>query len=74
MHSVPITTDVLSSNPTQAIQHHVIKFVSDLRPVGGLLQVLGFPPIKQDCHDITEIMLKVTLSTIKPKKNHVLSN
>ena len=31
MQSVPITTNVVRSNPTQAIQHYVIKFVSDLR-------------------------------------------
>jgi len=30
-----ITTNVVSSNPTQALQHYVIKFVSDLRQVGG---------------------------------------
>ena len=27
-----------------SIQHYVIKFVSDLRQVGGFLQVLWFPP------------------------------
>jgi hypothetical protein len=26
------------------IQHYVIKFVSDLRQVGGFLRVLGLPP------------------------------
>jgi hypothetical protein len=35
-----------------------IKFVSDLRQVGGFLQVLWFPP------PLTEILLKVTLNTI----------
>jgi hypothetical protein len=44
MQSVPITTNVVSSNPTQAMQHYVIKFVSDLRQVGGFLRVLRFPP------------------------------
>jgi len=44
MQSVPITTNVVSSNPTQAIQHYVINFVSDLRQVGGFLRVLWFPP------------------------------
>jgi hypothetical protein len=44
MQSVPITTNVVSSNPTQAMQHYVIKFVSDLRQVGGFLLVLRFPP------------------------------
>jgi hypothetical protein len=33
MQSVSITTNVVSSNPTQAIQHYLIKFVSDLRQV-----------------------------------------
>ena len=44
----------------------MIKFVSDLRQVGGFLRVLRFPPpIKlHDRHDITEILLKVALNTI----------
>jgi hypothetical protein len=51
MQLVPITTDTVSSNPTHGkvyfIQHYVIKFVSDLRQVGGFLQLLLFPsPIK----------------------------
>ena len=45
---MPITTKVVSSNPFHAevysIQHYVIKFVSDLRQVGGFLWVLQFPP------------------------------
>jgi len=53
MQSVPITTDVVSLNPVHGevysmIQHYVIKFVSDFT----------------DCHDITEILLKVVLNTI----------
>ena len=48
------------------MQHYVIKFVSDLRQVGGFSQG---PPVsstnKTDRHDITEILLKVALSTIK---------
>jgi hypothetical protein len=40
MQSVPIATQVVSSNPTHgeiySIQHYVIKFVSDLRQVCGL--------------------------------------
>ena len=44
MQSVPITTNVVSSNPALAIQHYVIKFVSDLRQVGCFLRVLRFPP------------------------------
>ena len=39
MSSVPITTNVVSSNPVRgevySIQHYVIKFGSDLRQVGG---------------------------------------
>jgi hypothetical protein len=51
MQSVPITTDVVSSNPVHgemySIQNYVIKFVSDLRQVGVFLRVLRFaPPIK----------------------------
>ena len=42
---VPITTKGVSSNPIHSevysIQHYVIKFVSDLRQVGGFLP---FPP------------------------------
>ena len=44
VQSVPITTKVASLNPVQAIQHYVIKFVSDLLQVGGFLRVLRFPP------------------------------
>ena len=47
MQSVPITTNVVTSNPTQAgwtRYNIVIKLVSDLWQVGGLLQVLRFPP------------------------------
>jgi hypothetical protein len=48
VQSVPITTKVVSSNPVHgevySIQHYVIKFVSDLRQLGGFLRVLQFPP------------------------------
>jgi hypothetical protein len=44
MQSVPITTNVASSNPAHAIQHYVIKFASDLRQVRGFLWALRFPP------------------------------
>ena len=60
---------VVSSNHAHgeiySIKHYVIKFVSDLRQVGV------FPPgtpvsstNKTDCHDITEILLKVALNSI----------
>ena len=57
------------SNPVHgevySIQYYVINFASDLRQVGGFLRVFPFPPsIKIDSHDITEILLKVTLNTI----------
>jgi hypothetical protein len=42
------TTKVVSSNPdygdVYSMQHYVIKFVSDLRQVGGILRALRFPP------------------------------
>jgi len=48
LQPVPITTKVVSSNSVHgevySIQHYVIKFVSDLRQVGGFLRVLRFPP------------------------------
>ena len=40
VQSVPIITEVVSSNPVPG-KVYVIKFVSDLRQVGGFLQ---FPP------------------------------
>ena len=68
MQSVFIITKVVSSNPAlgevYSIQHYVIKYVSDLRQVGGFLRFL--PPIKLDRHDITEILLKMALNTITP--------
>ena len=66
---VPITTKVVSSNPVYAIQHYVVKFVSDLRQVGGFVLILSTPVSstnKTDHHDIIEILLKVALNTIKP--------
>jgi hypothetical protein len=45
------TTHVVSSNPAHGevhwIQHYAIKYVSDLRQIGGFLWVLWFhPPIE----------------------------
>jgi hypothetical protein len=44
VHSVPITANVVISNPVHgevySMQHYVIKFVSDLLQVGGFLRVL----------------------------------
>ena len=48
VQSVPITTKAMSSKSVHgevySMQHYVIKFVSDLRQVGGYLRVLRFPP------------------------------
>ena len=71
MQSVPtITTKVSISNlahgKVYSIQHYVIKFDSDLRQVGGFLRVIRFPPTnKTDRTDITEMLLKMALNTIK---------
>ena len=47
VQSVPITPNVVSSNPDHgevySIQHYVIKFVSDLQKFGDFLRVLRFP-------------------------------
>jgi hypothetical protein len=44
---MPITTKVVSSHHAHgevySIQHYVIKFVSDLRQLGGFLRVFQFP-------------------------------
>ena len=45
------------------MQHYVMKFVSDLREIGGFLQVSFTNEI--DHHDITEMLLKVVLNTLK---------
>jgi hypothetical protein len=46
MQSVPITTKEFEfrSGEVYSLQPYVIKFVSDLRRVGGFLRVLWFPP------------------------------
>jgi hypothetical protein len=65
---MPTTTNIVSSNHVHgevySIQHYVIKFVSDLQQVGGFLWTLISSTKKTDHHDITEILLKVTFSTI----------
>jgi hypothetical protein len=61
------------SRSGRGVQHYEIKFVSDLRQNGVFLRVLLFPPpIKLDCHDITEILLKVALNTIKQTNKQVI--
>ena len=71
VQSVPITTNVVSSNPVhgevKSIQHYVIKFVSDLRHGGGFLR---FPPPKlTDRHDITELLMNTINQPLLKKKN-----
>ena len=48
VQSVPITTEVVSSNSIHgeiySIQHYAIKLVSDLRQAGDFPRVLRFPP------------------------------
>ena len=65
MQSVPIITKVVSKNPAHfevnSIQHYVIKIVSDMR---FSLETLISSTNKADCHDVTEILLKVALNTI----------
>ena len=56
------------SRSERGVKHYVIKFVSDLRQVGGFPRVLRFPPpIKLTATTIAEILLKVALNTIKLK-------
>jgi hypothetical protein len=53
------------------VQHYVIKFVSDLRQVGGFLPSPAISTTnKTNRHDITEILLKVELNTIKQTNNY----
>jgi hypothetical protein len=66
VQSAPIATKVVSSSPARGevylIQLYVIKFVSDLRQVGGFFQGTPvFSTNKTDCHK-TEILLKVGLN------------
>jgi len=66
MQTVPITTNVVCSNPGHfevlLIQHYVIKFVSDLRQFSPGTHVSSIN--KTDRHDTTKILLKVALNTI----------
>ena len=64
VQSVLIITKVVSSNPAHgevySVQYYVIKFAKDLQQVGGFLRVLRFPPsIKQSCHNMDTLCLKV---------------
>ena len=66
------TTNVASLNPVHGevnlIQNYVIKFVSDLRWLSPVSSTN-----KTDRHDTAEILLKVSLNTIK-KTKHIHSD
>ena len=69
MQSVLITTKTVSLNPVHgmvySMQYYVIKFVNDLRKVSDFPSGIPISSTnKTDIHDITEILLKVTLNTI----------
>ena len=63
MQPVPITTNVVSSNPAHgevySLHHYVIMFVSDMSVVFSVSSTN-----KTDLHDITEILLEVALNNI----------
>ena len=67
--SVPIITYVVNSNhadgEVSSIQHYVRKLPVTCE-LGGFIRVLWFPPQIKLTHDITEILLKVTISIIPP--------
>jgi hypothetical protein len=66
IQSVPITTDVVSSNHAHgevySIQHYVIKFINHRSVVSRGTPVSSTN--KTDCDDIAEILLTVALSII----------
>ena len=61
LQSEPTTAKVVSVNAAHGkvylIQHYVIKLVSDLQQVCGIIRVSSTN--KTDLHDITKILLKV---------------
>jgi hypothetical protein len=66
VQSVPIISISPVHGDVHSIQHYVIKFVSDLRQVGGFLHVLLFPsPIKLTA---TVWNLLFVLSTVPMRK------
>jgi len=65
-HSYSFTIISFLTRSGRGVQHYGIKFVSDLRQVGGFLRVIHVSSTnKTDRNNITEIMLKVALNTIK---------
>ena len=75
VQSVPITTNIVSSNHVHgevySIQHYVIKFVRDLRQVGGFLRILRFPPpIKLTLTIYMQLFYTIIKQCIKAKFLH----
>ena len=78
MQSVPITTEVVSSNIAHGkvylIQHYVIKFVIDLWQVGGFLPVVPiFSTNKTDCHNIAENIVESGIKHHNPTPSYILT-
>jgi hypothetical protein len=72
MQSVPITTDVDGSNPTQGNVYNIMLATCNMLVIfsGHSVSTTN----KTDRHDITEILLKVALSTIKPTNHQRFDN
>ena len=60
---------VFNSRSMRGVQHYVIKFVSDLQQVFSESSVISTN--KTDRRDITEILLKVSISTMKPNQTNI---
>ena len=80
MQSVPINTKVESSNPTHgevySIQHYICDKVCQ-RLAAGRWFSAGSPVSssnKTDRHNITEMLLKVSLNTISNNPIHTVKN
>ena len=67
MQSVPITTDVVGSIPAEGEEYHIMWYSWSV--TSGRSVYSPGPPVssinKNDHHDITEILLRVALNTIK---------
>jgi hypothetical protein len=76
MQSVPITTDVVSSNLDQREVYNIIDKVCQWLATGRWFSPC--PPVsstnKTDLHDTTGILLKVALNTTKQTNNTLIRN
>jgi hypothetical protein len=77
MQSVPISTKVVSSNPTHgqvySIQHYLISLSMTCHRSVVFSDTTVSSTNKTDRHNITEILLKVVLNTITPNPQFALS-